>query len=74
MNTVSLFHYLLILIIRCNELLFLIILNSLFIDSLNFPSVFTYEFIRLFFSVVNRCDLGYFQLCVNQLYEEKSFY
>ena len=39
MNTVSFFHYLLILII----------LNSLFIDSLHFPSVFTYEFIQLFF-------------------------
>ena len=33
MNTVSLFHYLLTLIIWCNQSLFLIILNSLFTDS-----------------------------------------
>ena len=59
MNTVSLFHYLLTLVI-----LFLIILNSLFTDSLHFISVFTNGFIQLFFNVMNRikiikCDLGY---------------
>ena len=50
MNTVSLFHY----------LLTLIILNSLFTDSLHFPSVITHGFIELFFNVMNRIkrDLG----------------
>ena len=31
----------------CNDLLFLIILNSLFADSLHFPSVFAHEFIQM---------------------------
>ena len=53
MNTVSLFHYLLTVIIRCNELLFLIILNSLFTDSSHFPSIFTHGCIQLFFNVMN---------------------
>ena len=53
MNTVSLFHYLLTLIIWFNESLFLIILNSLFTDSLHLASVFTHGFIQLFFNVMN---------------------
>ena len=57
MNTVSLFHYLLTLIISCNESIFLIILNSLFTDSLHFPSVFTQRFIELFFNVMNRIKI-----------------
>ena len=40
-----------------NELLFLIILNSLFIDSLHFPSVFTYGFIQLLFDVMNQIKI-----------------
>ena len=52
-DTVNLFHYLLTLIICCNESLFLIILNSLFTYSLHFPSVFTHGFIQLFFNVMN---------------------
>ena len=52
MNTVSLFHYLLTLVI-----LFLIILNSLFTDSLHFISVFTNGFIQLFFNVMNRIKI-----------------
>ena len=47
--------------------LFFIILNSLFTDSLHFPSVFTHEFTQLFFNAMNwikiiKCDLGY-SLC-----------
>ena len=57
MNTTSLFHYLLTLIIECNESLFLIILNLLFTDSLHFPSVFTHGFIQLFFNVMNRIKI-----------------
>ena len=53
MNTVSLFHYLLTLILSSNESLLLIILSSLFTDSLHFPSVFTHGFIQLFFNVMN---------------------
>ena len=56
-ETVSLFHYLLALIIWCNESLFLIILNSLFTDSLHFPSVFTHGFIQLFLNVMNRIKI-----------------
>ena len=52
MNTVSLFHYLLTLVI-----LFLIILNLLFTDSLHFLSVFTHGFIQLFFNVMNRIKI-----------------
>ena len=52
MNTVSLFHYLLTLIIWCNESIFLIILNSLFTDSLHFRSVLIHGFIQLFFNVM----------------------
>ena len=43
MNTVSLFH----------QSLFLIILNSLFTDSLDLPSVFPHDFIQLFESNQN---------------------
>ena len=59
MNTVSQFYYLLTLIISCNELFFLIILNSLFTDSLHFSSVFTHGhgFIQLFFNVMNRIKI-----------------
>ena len=53
MNTMSYFRYLLTLIIGCNELLFLDILNSLFTYSLHFPSVFTHGFIQLFFNAMN---------------------
>ena len=54
---VSLFQYLLTLIILCNELLFLTNLNSLFTDSTHFPSVFTHGFIQLFFNVMNRIKI-----------------
>ena len=64
MNTVSLFHYLLTLIIWCNKLLFLFILDSLFTDSLNFLSVFTHGFIQLFFNVMNRIKI------INQVWLE----
>ena len=57
MSTVILFHYLLTLIIWCNELLFLIILNSLFTDSLHLPFVFKRAFIQLFFNVINRIKI-----------------
>ena len=57
MNTVSLFLYLLTLIILCNESLFLIVLNSFFNDSLHFPSVFTHGLIQLFFNVMNRIKI-----------------
>ena len=48
MNTVSLFHYL---------------FSPIIYESLQFPSVFTHEFIQIFFNVMNRikiinCDLG----------------
>ena len=38
-------------------IVFLIILNSLFIDSLHFSSVFTHGFIQLFFNVMNRIKI-----------------
>ena len=57
MNTARYFHYLLTLIIWCNELLFLIISNSLFTDSLHFPYVFTRGLIQLFFSVMNQIKI-----------------
>ena len=57
MNMVSQFHYLLSFIIGCNELLFLVILNSLFTDSLHFPSVFIHGLIQLFFNVQNRIKI-----------------
>ena len=47
------FRYFLTLIICCNELLFFIILNSSFTESLHFPSVFTHGFIQLLFNVMN---------------------
>ena len=34
-----------------------IILNSLFTDSLHFPSIFTHGFIQLFFKVMNRIKI-----------------
>ena len=77
MNTVSLFHYLLSLIIRCNESLFLIILNSLFTDSLYFPSFSTHGFIQLFFNLMNRIKiinqvwLGLFRDIFVQLYTQE---
>ena len=46
-----------ILIIWCDELLFLIILNSLFTDSIHFPSAFAHGFIQLFFNVMNRTKI-----------------
>ena len=46
------FHYLI-----CDELLFLIILNSLITDLLHFLSVFTHGFIQLFFNVMNRIKI-----------------
>ena len=57
MNRVNLFHYLLTLITWCNELFFLIILNSLFTDLLHFLSVFTHRFIQLLFNVMNRIKI-----------------
>ena len=57
MNKVSWFHYLLALIICCNELLFLIFLNSLITDSLHFPFIFTHGFIPLLFNVINRIKI-----------------
>ena len=54
---VNKFHYLLTFIIRCDELLSLIILNSLFTDSLHFLSVFTHGLIQLFFNVMNRIKI-----------------
>ena len=57
MNTVRYFHYLLTLIIWCNELLFFIISNSLITDSLHFPYVFTRGLIQLFFSVMNQIKI-----------------
>ena len=57
MNTVSLFHYLFTLIIWCNEYLFIIILNSLFTDTLHFLSVISYWFIQLFFNVMSQIKI-----------------
>ena len=57
MNRVIKLHYLLTLIIWCDELLLLIILNSLFTDSSHFPSVFTHGFIQLFFNAMNRIKI-----------------
>ena len=57
MNAVSWCHYLLTLIIWCNELLCFIILNLLFTDSLHFPYVFTHGFIKLFFNVMNQIKI-----------------
>ena len=57
MNTVNLFHYLLTFIIGCNELLFLIVWDSLFTDSLHFPCVVTHAFIQSFFNVINRIKM-----------------
>ena len=57
MNTVSLFHYLLALMIWWNESLFLYILNTLFTGLLHFPSVFTHGFIPLLFNVMNRIKI-----------------
>ena len=57
MNTVSLFHYLFTLIIWCNEYLFIIILNSLFTDTLHFLSVISYGFIQLFFNVMSQIKI-----------------
>ena len=37
---------------------FAIILNSLFTDSLHFPSVFTHGFIQLFVNVMNRMKIN----------------
>ena len=39
------------------ELLLIVILNSLFTDSLHFPTVFTHGFIQLFFNVTNRIKI-----------------
>ena len=41
----------------CNESYFLLILNSLFIDSLHFPSIFTHRVIQLFFNIMNRIKI-----------------
>ena len=79
MNTVSYVHFLLTLIIWCYELLFLIILNSLFTESLHFPSVFTNGFIQLFFNAMNRIKiinqvwLGLLQYCKVLLEEQDDF-
>ena len=45
------------LIIWCNKLLFPIVLNSLFTDSLHFLSVFTHGFVQSFFNVMNRIKI-----------------
>ena len=71
MNTVSWFHYLLTLIIWCNESIFLVILNSLFNDSLYFPFVFTHAFIQLIFNVMNRIKIinqGWLELFIKLSY------
>ena len=44
-------------IIWCNKLLFSIVLNSLFTDSLHFLSVFTHGFVQSFFNVMNRIKI-----------------
>ena len=81
MNRVSLLHYLLTLIIWCNESLFLIILNSLFTDSLHFPTVFTHGFIQSFFNVamnrmkiINQVLLGLLTFFFQITRSETSFY
>ena len=45
------------LIIWCNKLLFSIVLNSLFTDSLHFLSVFTHRLVQSFFNVMNRIKI-----------------
>ena len=45
------------LIIWCNKLLFSIVLNSLFTDSLHFLSVFTHGFVQSFCNVMNRIKI-----------------
>ena len=57
MSKVSLFHYLLTLIIYCNESFFLIVLNKLFTDSLHLHPVFKHGFIQLVFNVMNRIKI-----------------
>ena len=56
----------------CNEFLFLIILNSLFTDSLNFPSVFVHGLIQLLFNVMNPIKIinqVWLGLILDELYE-----